>query len=572
MSDSLLACLLLLLFPIQAAADAIVRSTAMFADTIAEYYVEEEYVRLELEIGQADIASFRNLLPDQIYQQLGYGDEPLQDRLQLFMSQDMAVFHEGEALPGFVRDMGPATRPRRDEITGEELPTPDEEAVLVIGATLIYPFEGKPEALTLTAPSKTGLANIGFVLYHLGIAVNDFRFLSTGYQVQLDWEDAWYSSFPQRALKRQYDAPMTGFIYVEPFEVRKEIIVRPYDIQQLVDLGLEGQDMIRVDQQEEIKRKVVEFLEPHFKVKIDDVPVEGTLDRVNFLRRTLTASTVIDNQDIALLPATLGIIYVFPTSGLPQSVEMKWDIFTEKMQRVPAASVDQAGPLPVILEPDFNTLRWDNYLKHPDIPTLVDIQSPPGAIQKIASWGQWAMLGLSLLSLVYLFRSRKTGAGLPVAALGAFAICTLLAGYLAYENRRSELNHERLQQLVGDLLHNVYRAFDYRGEEVIYDVLAQSAAGDLLTDIYLETRRGLELANQGGARVKVKDIEILESSLIASQGNSITVDSRWNVFGSVGHWGHIHQRKNGYHARLVVSEIDGAWKLTGLEILQEERL
>ena len=567
-----LACLLLILLPLQAVADAIVRSTAMFAETIAEYYVEEDHVRLELEIGQADIASFRNLLPDQIYQQLGYGDEPLKDRLSLFLNQDMAIFHEGEPLPGFVRDMGPATRPRRDEITGEELPTPEEEVVLVIGATLIFPFEGKPEALTLMAPSTTGLANIGFVLYHLGIAVNDFRFLASGYEVQLDWDDAWYSTFPQRALQRQYYSPMTGFIYVEPFEVRKEIIVRPYDIQQWVDLGLEGQDMIRVGQQEEIKRKVVEFLEPHFKVKIDDVPVEGTLDRVNFLRRTLTASTVIDNQDIELLPATLGIIYVFPTTGLPQSVEMEWDIFSEKMQRVPSASVDQAGPLPAILEPDYNILRWDNYLKHPDIPTLVDIQSPPSMIQKVAAWGQWVMLGLSLLLLVYIFRTRKTGSSLPGTALTVFAICALLAIFLVYQNRQSRLNPERLDQLVGDLLHNVYRAFDYRGEEVIYDVLAQSASGDLLTDIYLETRRGLELASQGGARVKVKDIELLESVLIDSQGDSLTVESRWNVFGSVGHWGHIHQRKNGYHARLEISEIDGTWKLTGLEILEEERL
>jgi hypothetical protein len=571
-SFALQACLLLTLWPVQAVADAIVRSTAMFADTIAEYYVEKDHVRLELEIGEADIEAFRNLLPDQLYRQLGYGDEPLEDRLRLFMNRDVAVYHNGEPLAGFVSDIGPATKPRRDDVTGEELPTSDEETVLVIGATLIFPFEGKPESLTLMAPSTTGLANIGFVLYHLGIAVNDFRYLASGYEVLLDWEDAWYSTFPQRALKRQYDSPMTGFIYVEPFEVRKEIIVRPYDIQQWVDLGLEGQDVIRADQQDEIKRRIVEFLEPHFRVKIDDVPVEGTLDRVNFLRRTLKSSTVIDQQDIELLPATVGLIYVYPTTGLPQSVEMEWDIFTEKMQRVPSASVDQAGPLPVMLEPDFNVLRWDNYLKHPDIPTLVEIQSPPDAIQKAAARGQWVMPGLSLLIIVYIFRSRKTGAGRSGAALAALLISLVLAGFLIHQNRQSRLNPERLDQLVGDLLHNVYRAFDYRGEEVIYDVLAQSASGSLLTDIYLETRRGLELANQGGARVKVKDIEMQESTLVDSQGDSLTVESRWNVFGSVGHWGHIHQRKNGYHARLEISEVDGAWKLTGLEILEEERL
>ena len=44
-----------------AMADAIMRSQAMFADTIAEYYVEDDHVRLELEIGTNDVAAFRNL-------------------------------------------------------------------------------------------------------------------------------------------------------------------------------------------------------------------------------------------------------------------------------------------------------------------------------------------------------------------------------------------------------------------------------------------------------------------------------------------------------------------------------
>jgi hypothetical protein len=230
--------LALLLLPLEAPADAIVRSMAMFANTIAEYYVEDGQVRLELEIGEGDIASFRNLLPDQIYRQLGYGDEPLVERLRLFSQRDMAVLADGEVLKGAIRQIGPGTRPLRDEVTGEELPTAEEDQVLVIRATLLYPFDEQPQKLTLMAPGQTGQGNIGFVLYHLGVAVNDFRYLSSGFTVNLDWEDPWYSRFNARALMRQYSSPMTGFIYVEPFEVRKEIIIRPKDLQQWVDLGL----------------------------------------------------------------------------------------------------------------------------------------------------------------------------------------------------------------------------------------------------------------------------------------------------------------------------------------------
>ena len=181
-------------------------------------------------------------------------------------------------------------------------------------------------------------------------------------------------------------------------------------------------------------------------------------------------------------------------------------------------------------------------------------------------------LGVYCALLLVIVR-RWMRAGRPsFPALAGLVICLLATAYLVHANRESRLDPDRLQQLVGNLLHNVYRAFDYRGEEVIYDVLARSADGSLLTDIYLETRRGLELSNQGGARVKVKDIEILETSLIDSQGGALTIESRWNVSGSVGHWGHVHQRRNGYQAMLEISEVDGAWKLTGLEILEEERL
>ncbi|MBT8058589.1 MAG: hypothetical protein KJO33_03275 [Gammaproteobacteria bacterium] len=567
-----LACLfILLIVPLQLQADAIVRSSAMFADTIAEYHVEENRVRLDLEIGGSDIGAFRNLLPDAIYSDLGFGEQPLEERLRLFVTRDMAVLHDGKPLPGVLREIGPALRPLRDEVTGEELPTPEDQSEYAIAATVEFLLPERPSELTLMAPGATGPANIGFVLYHRGIPVNDFRYLSSGFTVRLDWDDPWYSGFPQRALKRQYEAPMAGFIYVEPFEVRKEIIVRPHDLQQWIDLGLEGLDVIPAEQQDEVKRKVVEFLENHFTVRIDGEPAEGTLDRVNFLRRTLKNSTVIDGQDVDLLPATLGVIYVFPTDGLPQVVEMDWDLFTEKMQRVTVASVDQAGPLPAVLEPDYAVLRWENFLKNPEIPMLVELRAPPTALQKASVWGKWLLLIVGLgLGWMVAKRSRGDGWSRP-AAIGS-VLALLGAMYLTMESRQARMDDERLQQLVGDLLHNVYRAFDFRGEEEIYDVLARSAAGGLLTDVYLEARRGLELASQGGARVKVKDIEVQESTLVGSSGDTLTVESRWNVAGSVGHWGHVHQRKNGYHAVLEISPVEGAWKLTGLEVLQEERL
>jgi len=108
---------------------------------------------------------------------------------------------------------------------------------------------------------------------------------------------------------------------------------------------------------------------------------------------------------------------------------------------------------------------------------------------------------------------------------------------------------------------------------VIYDALARSASGDLLTDIYLETRRSLELANQGGARAKVKTVEVLDATNESLGGErGFRTRATWNVAGSVGHWGHVHQRVNQYEAELTVQVINDAWRITDLEVLQEERL
>ena len=152
---------------------------------------------------------------------------------------------------------------------------------------------------------------------------------------------------------------------------------------------------------------------------------------------------------------------------------------------------------------------------------------------------------------------------------GTLAGMSLAAFWLA---REVEVDEPRGRAVVAALLHNIYRAFDYRDEEQIYDVLARSASGDLLEQIYLETRRGLVLANQGGARAKVKEIELVELAARAAEGRSFVADVTWNVSGSVGHWGHVHQRRNRVRARLTLAPQAGVWKLMEMEVLEEERL
>jgi hypothetical protein len=117
----------------------------------------------------------------------------------------------------------------------------------------------------------------------------------------------------------------------------------------------------------------------------------------------------------------------------------------------------------------------------------------------------------------------------------------------------------------------VYRAFDYRDEDAIFEILDQSVGGDLMVDIYLETRRRLQLASQGGARAKVKELDLVEIQPVR-EGRGFSATCTWRLAASVGHWGHIHQRRNQYTAELTVEPVHGAWKITRMELIGEERL
>jgi hypothetical protein len=564
--------LLLLLMPGYVMADAIMRSNAMFATTIAEIYVGDEEILVDFEVGLNDLETFANLLPDEIYTEMGNAPVPVAERAPKFFSEDFLLIPaDGAPLPGRVISMGPEPRIQRDAVTGEQLPVAAEDPEMVIRIQLIYQLPETPATLTIGLGPDMRKASIGYVAYHKSVAVNDFRFLTPVQTLLLDWDDPWYTRFNNKTLRRTYFAPMSGFIYVEPYEVRKEIIVRPKDLQYWIDLGLEGRDTIPAEMQEGIKLKVGEFLREKQKVTIDGATIEPELARINFLDRSLKTSMVIDPpRELPIDSAVLGIIFVYPTvEPLPQNVKMTWDLFNDKIQLVPASSVDQAGPLPTFLEPDFAVLEWQNFLKNPKLPTLLDISAPPNLLEKTAVYLRW-LFGLAAI-VFFLQMARLQSRPRPGVSVGLLASLVGMA-FSFWLAGDAVMSKQRAEPIVSALLHNVYRAFDFRAEEDIYDVLEQSVSGELLADIYLETRRGLELANQGGARAKVKSVELTELEVAAGENGGFVAASTWTVGGSVGHWGHIHKRSNQYRARLDIQPVDGRWKLTSLTIEEEIRL
>ena len=132
---------------------------------------------------------------------------------------------------------------------------------------------------------------------------------------------------------------------------------------------------------------------------------------------------------------------------------------------------------------------------------------------------------------------------------------------------------EKAGVILNDLLTNVYRAFDRRNEEVVYDRLALSVTENQLTEIFIQNRQSMALENRGGAKASVDDVNIQELYTINHDENGgYVADAQWTVRGSVNHFGHTHYRQNQYRAFVSFGADKEIWKINNIEILDTKRL
>ena len=553
------------LLPGVAAADAVVVTRAMTAGTIMEAFVDSEAIVVELEVGEPELSQFPTLV------EAATSEKALP--ISIPPGAELSFVADGKQLRGTIESVERRKKLERDEVSGEPLPKPGAEEALFV--SLRYPLRDEPKTLVLSPPSKDGyaIADIGFVVYHRGVAVNDFRYLSSSERLELDWEDPFYSRFERRALKRKFDSPMNVFLYVEPFEVRKELVVRPLDLARFTDLDIQRHEPVPPERREALLAQIAEFLAKRAPVTIDGEQPEPILDRIHFLRRGLRMTRVVTpDEPIDGTNAIVGAIFVYPVDGLPREVQLDWDLFDERIQRVPGTATDEAGPMPYFLTNDDRQLHWVNFLKGSALPGRLEVQSPKSHLSVPVVFSIGLILALGLWIVAWRRDSWVLGhAAVALVAVAWFVPTPTLEIPIPSEVRAP--SGEEAAPTIHALLYNVYRALDFRDEEVVFDRLAQSLAGDVLERVYLEMRKGLRLENQGGARVRVREVDLLSVIPLQAEGaGALQYRTQWNATGSVGHWGHTHMRTNQYEADLTLARIEAQWKIADVQILQEQRV
>jgi len=338
-------------------------------------------------------------------------------------------------------------------------------------------------------------------------------------QVTLDWSPAAgagtaVSGERPTAAKPAVIAAIEAFVYIQNDEVRVEILIPLPTLETWQAVPRTNEDVLEIAEQAAARTRLEAFFTAHNELRIDGVAVRPKLGRLDFFG--------IDFQDLAARPepkrlpaatARVGAILNYSTKGPPRHVELKWTLFGDKVPAVRGVVFAYDKGARISFTPSQPTFAW---------------QSPGAA---------------------------------PLPKIGAVP-----AG-------QSPADDAARAVLAETLLRNIYRGFDYHSESDIYDALAQSVAGDLLTDLYLKVKQGLTVQEQGGAVARVDEVKVTRSEPSHGKAEGGFVERvTWQVAGTIEHWGHLHTRVNEYTAELGISSQDGAWKIVSMKVVRQSQV
>jgi hypothetical protein len=242
---------------------------------------------------------------------------------------------------------------------------------------------------------------------------------------------------------------------------------------------------------------------------------------------------------------------------------------------IPATITDPESSRTEVLTGERPEIRWVNELIDDPTPIVRAIAVEPVSLG--IPMASLVPLAVAMLLAVAVLRRRRRA--LSLAGARIMLALALILGPVANvavalpDSFGSSADAAEAKRVLGGVLPNVYRAFEFPGEEAAYDRLAISVTGDTLTEIYLEHRNAVETEERGGARARIEAVEVIDIATVrATSGGGFIADAEWLVSGTVIHFGHRHYRQNRYDARVEMVPAEGSWKIQSIEILDEERV
>lgn len=347
---------------------------------------------------------------------------------------------------------------------------------------------------------------------------------------------------------------------------------------------------------EALRDNLFEFLSERNSVIVDGVRVQPVLREFEIPQTDDSLLPLFPNFGMRALRRAR-VVVDYPLLNEPSKVTIAWGAFphdyvlsTPDDQRTIVVVMQMwAGGVSWVHDlseasPSYTWLAGDasaqgRLLEVPAVPTKVDSHLMIPALS-LSLIGAWVVLTVGILL------TRRTGPRWTIA-LSLLPIF-LVGAWVSRDSAAIEgpvvtttwplLDDDEIDAIFVPLHTNIYRSFDYTEEEKVYDALAQSAAGDLLDELYEEIYNDLEMQLEDGAAVsRVQSVDHLDIQLDAwnapdDDTMTFAVTTTWQVTGAVFHWGHSHTRTNEYKARYTIAGTPEGWRIVDTELLEQARI
>ena len=549
--------------------------------------VREDEVLVELRIMLEDLVLFHSLKAD---------------AQTLFKAGDLrkaAVSHDSFLLKHFtLRDgngevfKGEVQRRDLSAIPDEGVPQAELMKQHAVYLMRYVPPKKKPKFITVLQQfggSKAVVPSVmDFMTLQNGIWQSKPTQLQHGrpHSVTFDWEKPpteapknWRELRKKREEELQRKLGITSYtglysyIYLNDREVRHEILVPLLTFEEWLPVKRANPEFLEVAEQDAMRGQIAEWFRNRNPVEIDGIPVKPVLQRLQFFG--LDIQDFAQNTEprrISAYQARLGIILSYPAKAPPNRVNLTWEVFHESAPFLRSIVYDRnANPTEEFFVKDQPDFEWIREGETPVVASFQTDWTPIQSKRKISNVS-YGLIGIAFAGGAFTWMLYRNHPQCIPRSLGVAGIW--LIGAFMFKDHVPVADRPLAPDFTkhtATLLQNIYRAYDYGDQSDVYDALAHSVNGPLLDELFLKIQSGLRMKEQGGAIAIVQEVRIV--SIKPALDNPESLDCKWNVTGTVEHWGHIHTRENQYSARvkLDVSE-KGRGRISKFEVTNEKRV
>jgi hypothetical protein len=295
-------------------------------------------------------------------------------------------------------------------------------------AVLTYPLAGREEGLSILPPEGEA---IGLVLLHRGVPVSDRMPLKKPVNLSLDWDDPWRSRVDDPDFVRRHAEPRS-YVYLEPYEVRHELLVRLNDLRPWLDLGLQDDRYVEDSERDALQKKVGAFLLTRNPLRIDGTIASPQLGRVEFVGYDQSGMVPLGKKGrLETATALIGVMLVYLTDRPASRLQMQWDLFGDHSVDRQVSVIQGKETFEGYMNPKQPFFEWsqDDSLESAPPPEDATVSSPSAQDDPVKrepiffqSWVIMALIfGLSLL----LFKLRLVESGNFQAWLGMILIVAI---------------------------------------------------------------------------------------------------------------------------------------------------